>query len=161
MVSLNELMLLRADGWDSRVLPFPGAGGEGIHLKWLCDLVRQGEWIQHAADTPDPKGVAGRCLGHSVRCCRAPWAIARQTGVPCVPVLLVADERYNLRLIIGSPIYVKAEGPSRDSMACAFQSYLNFLDWHLRQAPWNLHLASWRDIIAAAPPLPEPAKVRT
>jgi lauroyl/myristoyl acyltransferase len=151
-VSLHELLLMRSDGWDSHVLPFPPVGDEGIHLKWLCDLVRQGEWIQHAADAPQPTGVAGRYLGHPVRCCRGPWAIARQTGVPLVPTLLLMDERYNLRLIIGSPIYVKADGPSGDAMACAFQVYLDFVGRHLRQAPWNLHLSSWEAIIAGAPP---------
>jgi lauroyl/myristoyl acyltransferase len=152
LVSRHELLLLRSDGWDSQVLPFPRDGDEGIHLKWLYDLVRQGEWIQHASDTPHPTGVEGRYLGHPVRCCRAPWAIARQTGVPLVPVLLLVDERCNPRLIIGSPIHVQADGPPGDAIACAFQSYLDFLDRHLRRALWNLHLARWETLIAGAPP---------
>ena len=147
LVSVHELLLLRADGWDSQVLPYPRAGDEGIHLKWLYDLVRQGEWIQHAADTPDSTGVAGRYLGHTVRCCRGPWAIARQTGAPCIPILLVVDERCHPRLIIGSPIYVKADGPLAEAIACAFQAYLDFVNQHLQGVLWNLHLAHWESLI--------------
>jgi lauroyl/myristoyl acyltransferase len=147
LVSMHEILLLRSDGWDSRVLPYPKGGDEGIHLKWLCDLVRQGEWVQHAADSRQVRGVAGRCLDRPVRWCRGPWAIARHTGAPCLPALILMDEDYRLRLVLGDPIYVDANGPPAEAMARGFQTYLDFLDRHVRPVPWNLHLGVWERLI--------------
>jgi lauroyl/myristoyl acyltransferase len=147
LVSMHEILLLRADGWDSLALPYPKDGDEGIHLKWLCDLVRQGEWVQHAADARQVRGVVGRCLGHSVRWCRGPWAIARHTGAPCIPALILMDENFRLRLVLGDPIYVDADGPPAEAMNRGFQAYLDFLDKHLRPIPWNLHLLVWEKLI--------------
>jgi len=147
-ISPEKLMLLQLDGWAGQVLPFPEKGEEGFHLKRLHDLVRQGEWIQHAASNPDHRtGLTGTLLGRTVRCRRAVWALGRLTGAPLIPVLALVDERLRPRLVVGSPITVAEREPQRDPMQAAFQSYLDFLGRSLATQPWNLSLFIWEKMI--------------
>jgi len=149
-ISPQRLLLLRANGWVERVLPYPPPGQEGLHLKRLCELVCQGQWIQHVADFPDSRaGVLGALLGRPVRCCRAPWVIGRLTGTPLIPAVVLVDERKCPRLVIGPAIHVAEDGPAAGAIAPAFQTYLDFLNAHLAKRPWNLSVLDWEGTTAA------------
>jgi lauroyl/myristoyl acyltransferase len=149
----ETLLLLRMDGWVERVLPYPAAGEEGVHLKRLHDLVRRGEWIQHAADAADWRsGVEGRFLGHKVRCCRAPWVLGRLTGAPLVPVLLLADEHLRVHMSVERPLYVSDGATAGQSVEATFQAYLDVIGNRLASVPWNLSLLfDWEGLLLRPP----------
>ncbi len=142
-ISPAKLLLLRLTGYAKSTLPSPEPGQEGLHLKRLHDLLRAGEWLQHAADTPDPAGVQGTLFGHAVSWCRAPWVLARLSGVSAVPVVIRADQRFQPRMIIGNPIRVPADKPAREAIAEAFRQYLDFLENVLCDQPWNMTPRKW------------------
>ena len=141
-VSPEKLLLLRLSGWVNQGLPYPELGEEGIHLKLLCDLIRQGEWIQHVADYPDDmNGVRGKLLGREVRYCRAPWVLARLTGAPLIPVLVLVGRQMQPRLDIGPPIFVPARPDSDAAIHSAMQTYLDFVGSRVKDTPWQFSLS--------------------
>ena len=91
----------------------------------------------------------GQYLGHPVGCRPAPLVLGRLTGAPLVPVLVLADEHLVLRLVVGPPIMVSPDGPSKDAIQAAFQAYLDFLGSRLARAPWNLSLIDWEKLLAS------------
>lgn len=150
-ISPHRLLTLRWDKWDAHVIPHPGFGHAGVHLKRLHSLLRRGEWIQYGGDVSfKGKGVEGQYLGRPVRCGPAPWALGRLAGVPVIPTLMLADERLRPRLIIGPPINVREDLPPEDAGAGAFQTYLDFISRKLAPAPWNISLADWERLLANA-----------
>lgn len=149
-ISAEKLLLIRLSGWIQEALPYPDIGEEGIYLKRLHDLIRQGEWVQHVADHADHRtGLAGSLLGRSVSCCRAPWVLGSLTGAPLIPVLALVDERMRPRLHIGEPIHVEGTGSAGESVHSAFQSYLDFVSGRLANIPWNMSLLDWANMTPA------------
>jgi lauroyl/myristoyl acyltransferase len=142
-VSAGKLLLLRLSGWAESVLPYPEAGSEGIHLKWLHDLLRQGEWVQHVADHPDPNGFDGTLFGQHIRWCRAPWMLARLSGAAAVPVVIRANAELQPQLVIGPPLRVSTEGAAAEAAMAAFHQYLAFVEETLKEHPWNLTPRDW------------------
>ncbi len=142
-IPADALLLLRWSGWVSRVLPFPDPADAGVHLKRLHDILGRGEWIHHTGDYPDrEKGIPGKCFGFDVRCRRAPWALARSSGAPLIPALVLLNADFSARLVVGPALYVDARSPAMEAMTAAFQTYLDFVEANLRSQPWNgyLHL---------------------
>ncbi len=134
-------LLLRRLGLLGEALPYPSPGEEGLHLKWLLDLLRRGTWLQHIGDTPDPEtGVPGVFFGHQVRYTRAPWVLGRLSGAPIIPTLILTDAQCRFHLTIGQPLRVGAKDKGFEA---PFQSYLDFLAHHLATAPWNLRRKQW------------------
>ncbi|MCY3018300.1 MAG: hypothetical protein NTW87_04610 [Planctomycetota bacterium] len=149
-VSPEKLLLLRRDGWTQRVLAYPQPDEVGIHLKRLHDLLCQGHWIQHVADYADRgTGLRGLYLGRQVRCGRVPWVLGRLTGAPLVPVLVLVDERMRARMHIGTPIILGETPSGNGALEAAFQTYLRFLESHIREVPWNLSPSHLRQICFA------------
>ena len=149
LVGAENLLLMRWDGMISEILPFPQAHESGMHLKRLYDLLKRGEWIQHVGHHIDTKnGAKARLLGSEVRCLRPPWVLARLTGAPVIPAVVLMDEDYNVRLVIGSPIHVEGGASSEDSMTSGLQSFLDFVTQHVFRVPWNLIVSSyWEALI--------------
>jgi hypothetical protein len=150
-ISAEKLLALRLAGWDSRVLPYPEPGAEGLHLKHLHDLLRRGAWAQHVADHPEPEtGVSGVLFGRPVRCCRAPWIAARLAAVPVVPVLLPVDDDLRPELVVGEPIRIPQDLPPRKACEAAFLHYLAFVEDTLRGRRRNFSPRHWAAITEAA-----------
>jgi lauroyl/myristoyl acyltransferase len=150
-MSPHRLVMLQWDGWSSLAITSPEPGEEGAHLKRLLDMLRQGRWVQQAADSAGKgDGVTGTYLGHKVCCRPAPWALGRAAGVPLVPALVLADEHLVPRLFVGPPIHVSSDGPSKEAMKSAFQTYLDFVGGKMARAPWNLSLVDWERLMASA-----------
>jgi len=158
-ISPEKFILLRLSGWVGPGVPYPGPGEEGIHLKLLCDLIREGQWIQHVADYPDDKtGASGKLLGYEVRCCRAPWVLGRLTGSPLIPVLVLVGEQTQPGSDIGPPICVPAGPPSDAAIKSALQVYLDFVGSRLKGTPWEFSLSrrqttlrAWRGMELRSP----------
>jgi lauroyl/myristoyl acyltransferase len=87
-------------------------------------------------------------MGFPVRCRRAPWVLARLSGAPLVPALIIMDRDFQFRLVIGRPIFANDSGPCGSSLELALQTYLDFLGEHIREMPWNLSLSTWERLIA-------------
>jgi lauroyl/myristoyl acyltransferase len=136
-------LLLKRDRLLDEVLPYPDEVGSGPHLKMLHDMVLSGCWVIHVADVHDPRGLPGAFFGHEVRCCRAPWALARLTGAPAVPVVLLADERMKVRMTVGPLLRVPQDVPAHPAMGQAFQAYLDFLTSQVCPVPWNVSRTYW------------------
>jgi KDO2-lipid IV(A) lauroyltransferase len=137
-------LLLRREGLDRLVLPFPEQHEGGIFLKDLHGRLRRGEWLRHTGDEPDHRrGLQGMFLGREVKVVRAPWQLARMTGAPVVPLLLLMDEEWRPRLVVGEPIHAARGGPAEASEQSALQRYLDFVGKHVRSTPWNLHSYIW------------------
>ena len=141
-IALDSLLLMRWEGVAQKMLPFPDDEQAGPHLKKLYDLIRKGEWIQHAGDYPQPDGgLRGVYLGAEIRFRPAPWALGRLTGAPLIPVLVLVDRDFRFGLHVGPPIRIAAFGASPDeAMTTALQRYLDFVAERLSVMPWNLHL---------------------
>jgi hypothetical protein len=142
-IAPETYLLLKRDGWLDQVLPYPDETSSGPHLKMLHDMVLSGSWVIHVADQYDPQGMQGMLFGREVRCCSAPWVLARLTGAPAVPVLLLADERMRVRMTVGPLLRVPKDAPAHHGTKEAFQTYLDFLTREVRPAPWNVAKASW------------------
>jgi len=143
----ETLLLMRWDRVVSDVLPYPRVGEEGIHLKRLHDLIKAGVWIQHVGDYPDSeRGLRGKYLGCDVCCRQAPWALAQLSGVPLLPVLVLVDHEFRVKLVVGPPIHVDRTSSARQSREAAFQSYLDFVNRRLSGMPWNLGLKNWEKL---------------
>ena len=151
-IAAENLLLMRWERIISKVLPYPEADEGGAHLKRLYDLVGTGVWIQHVGDHPDYRnGLSGKYLGFEVLCGRAPWVLARLTGTPLIPVLVLMDRDFRFRLLVGAPIHVENGASARSTMTCAFQTYLDFVSEHVLREPWNVNLKCWEKRILAAP----------
>jgi lauroyl/myristoyl acyltransferase len=150
-IAAEALILMRWEGLTSQVLPYPEVHQGGTHLKALYDLVRAGQWVEHVGDYPDyEKGLKGVYLGFEIRCVRAPWALARLTERPVIPVLILMDGELRHRLLIGEPIRVSGSGQATDAMSAAFQTYLDFAGAHISRMPWNLSPLHRRALIPDA-----------
>jgi len=147
----EKAILLRWQGLTSEVLPYPESAEGGLHLKALHNLVVAGNWVQQAGDYPSRgSGLRGKYLGFEVRCVRAPWVLARLTGRPAIPILMLMDERLKLKLIVREPIYVARSGNATDATTSALQSYLDFATEHISPVPWNLNLIHLGDLFGRA-----------
>jgi lauroyl/myristoyl acyltransferase len=148
-VNSQVLLLMRWDGAINEALPYPGEDDSGPHMKMLHDLVRQGEWIRHSGQHPGHANpVKGRLLNFEVECGRGPWLIARLTGAPLVPVVVLMDADLTFRLVVGEPIRVDRAGTPDGAMQTAFQSYLDFIDEHVLPWPWNVTRPSYWEELA-------------
>ena len=116
----------------------PNSATSGLYLKALHDMVRRGTWIQHTADLPIVGGLRGRYLGADGQWPRAPWAVARLSGVPLVPILVLTSRDWTFKIVVGDPIYVAADGPAETAMEDALQTYFDFVSPRALEAPWNL-----------------------
>jgi lauroyl/myristoyl acyltransferase len=142
----DVIMMLRRDRLIPRALPYPDLEREGLHLRRLHGMLRRGDWVRHTGDIPDAAdGLSGAMLGRPVRLVRAPWALARLSGVPVVPVVVRVDRRLTPRLVVGEPIHVSG-GPQGEQ--AAFHVFLRFLEDQVRRAPWNLHAYVWTPWLA-------------
>ena len=147
-ISLSKFLLLRWEGLASQILLYPLPGEEGVHLKRMLDLLRQGRWMQHGGDNVDPKaGVCGRYLGHPVRFARAGWELCRLSGAPALVIMVLVDERRRARLVIGPPIYVSPNGPAAAALETALQQYLDFVGSLAGRQPWNISLLDWETFL--------------
>lgn len=142
-VAPETYLLLKRDGWIDQILPYPDEKESGPHLKMLHDMVISGSWVCHVADQHDARGVSGMLFGQEVRCCAAPWVLARLTGAPAVPILLLADEHMSVRMTVGPLLYVARGASAEQVMGEAFQTYLDFLACHVPAMPWNAAKTSW------------------
>jgi lauroyl/myristoyl acyltransferase len=136
-IALHRLITMKLDRWEAKVVPNPGPGNAGLHLKRLHDLLRQGQWLQYGGDTFNASGLPGTCLGHAHRFNPAPWMLGRLTGAALIPTLLLADERLRPRLIVGPSITVDPDQPPDLALAGALQEYLDFVTRHMAPVPWN------------------------
>jgi len=138
-VAPETLILMRWEGVVGQVLPYPEPREAGVHLKTVYDVVKGGAWVHHPGDYPDRvNGLKGRYLGCDVRCARAPWILARLTGRPAMPALILMDANLEPKLFIGEPIRVAMQGDAKEAMSAAFQTYLDFASARVSQMPWNL-----------------------
>jgi hypothetical protein len=137
----ERCFFMEKDGLLPAVLPYPDGATSGLHLKALYDMVRRGAWIQHVADHPLVGGLRGRYLGVGGQWPRAPWALARLSGVPLVPVLVLASRGWTFKMVVGGPIHVAADGPAATAMEDALQQYFDFVNLHAFEAPWNIRLS--------------------
>ncbi len=148
-VSPGKLLMYRMADWGKMVMPYPEPGQEGFHLKKLHDMLQQKEWLQHIGDTNDSRkaGVKGELFGHQVCFVHAPWTLARLSGTPAVPVLILADEKMQPQMFVGPAIPVISGIPASQALTDAFQTYLNFLEKSLWDRRWNLHPSQWAVIM--------------
>jgi len=142
-IGADTFLLVKWEGIASQGLPYPKDGEGGLHFKMLHDLIKSGVWIQHVADyaDPDPEtGLDGTYVRLKVRCGRAPWVLARLTGAPLLPALVLMDSHVRFRLVFGPPIYVSADGNAKEAMTSAMRTYLDFVTHEVMKMPWNLSL---------------------
>jgi lauroyl/myristoyl acyltransferase len=139
--------LMEKDGLLPEMLPYPDSATSGLHLKALYDMVRRGTWIQHVVDLPTVGGLRGRYLGVDGQWARAPWAVARLSGVPLVPILVLASRDWTFKMVVGDPIYVAADGPAETAMENALQKYFDFVNPRSLEAPWNVNLRFMEQVL--------------
>jgi lauroyl/myristoyl acyltransferase len=140
IIGAEALLLLRREGLAERIVVRPELPEQGLYLKRLLDCLRSGESVQIVGDSPDPEtGLDGECLGARVRCRSAPWVLARLSGAPVLPILILMDRSFAFKLHVGPPLRV--DGPA--AMAPAFQQYLAFLTDRLADQWWNVQLTQW------------------
>jgi lauroyl/myristoyl acyltransferase len=137
---------MQKDGLLPEMLRYPDSAASGFHLKAMYDMVRRGTWIQHVVDYPTVGGLRGRYLGVDGPWARAPWAVARLSGVPLVPILVLASRDWTFKITVGDPIYIAADDPAETAMEDALQKYFDFVNPRAFEAPWNINLgyAAWR-----------------
>jgi lauroyl/myristoyl acyltransferase len=141
-ISAENLLLMRRDGLDSSVMPYPAEPESGLHLKRLHDMLKRGTWVQHTGDFPDREnGIPARFFDKELQFRRAPWVLARVSGAPAVPVVVLMEEGYECRLVVGPPIHVGGEDGC--TVEAGIQEYVDFLSDHVRRAPWNIHRYLW------------------
>jgi lauroyl/myristoyl acyltransferase len=155
-ISVDTYLLMKRDGTLADVLPYPSPGESGLHLKRLYDMLRQGVWMQHVGDFPDPdNGISGTYMGRRVRCVAGPWVLARIARVPVIPALLLTDENLDSRLLVCRPITVDPGASIREGLEQPLQTYLDFASRHLGAAPWNMGLKHWQKLFPEACPQDE------
>ena len=139
----QSVLLRRWEGVAMQVLPYPEGPDAGIHLKRLHNLLRRGEWIQYPGQVPEPtKGICCSYRERDVKVSVMPWGLARLTGAPLIPAVLLVDASLDLRLIVGPAILVNSREAPLDAMREACQTYQDFLSRLLHHMPWNQHLSS-------------------
>jgi KDO2-lipid IV(A) lauroyltransferase len=145
----DHYMLMRRDGSLHSVLPYPPPGQSGPHLKSLYEMLSRGTWVQHTGDFPVPQdGLCGTYMGRPVQCAPGPWVLARLARVPVVPVLMLANERREARLVVCPPIRIEEPAASlREGLEGPFQTYLDFVSSRVSRAPWNMGLKHWQKIL--------------
>ncbi len=149
-VTAQALLLMRWEGVASEIAPYARGGESAVYMKKLHDLVKQGEWVRHVGqDSAHDNPVKGRLRSVEATSGRGPWLIARATGAPLIPVVVLMDADFRCRLVVDQPIHVAGQGSAASAIEAAFQSYLDVIKRHLLRVPWNfMGASSWLKMAA-------------
>jgi hypothetical protein len=137
-----------------RDLPLEDSSRRTRALKEAVDHLRAGGLVIAMLDGPGGTST-GRveCLGRSVAFRRGPFALARITRAPLVPVVCTWTRRMDLELRVSPPLQPPVMS---DPAPIAFEDELassaaRWLDVYLRAEPQEIWLSTLRNFLGAAP----------
>ncbi|HYH46827.1 MAG TPA: hypothetical protein VEG34_14170 [Thermoanaerobaculia bacterium] len=119
-----------------------------VHLK-------SGGFVALALDLPAGPGISVPCLGRTLELARGPFALARITGAPLVP-LAASWERGGVEVQVGDVIAPAAavEAPAEDSAAKSIRwegtlaaAAAGWLERYVRETPGELGLGLLRSLL--------------
>jgi lauroyl/myristoyl acyltransferase len=103
----------------------------------LADALRRGEVVALQGDRPRVSGrtLTGSLFGKPMPLPVGPAALARATGVPCVPVFSFREGRFRYRLIVREPIRVPRTADREADLGRAVDRMAAEIEWAIRQKP--------------------------
>jgi hypothetical protein len=120
--------------------------------------LQRGGFVVLALDVVPGTGLRVPCLGRTVELARGPFALARLTGAPLVP-LVARWRRSGVEVLTGEPLDSLETKPARDPVVdpSAWESALaaaaaRWLEGYLQETPAELGLGLLR-ILLSSPPL--------
>ncbi len=108
----------------------------GLALE-LADALRRGELVALQADRPRTGGRSrtATLFGRPMPLPIGPAALARATGVPCVPVFSFREGRFRYRLVVREPFRVARTADRERDLAEAVDRIAAEIEWAIRQRP--------------------------
>ncbi len=130
------------------------AGDPRLGLR-LLEALRSGEVVALQADRPRRGGrtLGLRLLGRPFPFPAGPLVLAREAGVPLLPVFVLRTGRLRYRLCFRPPVEVARDGDRAAALAEAGQRVAAEVEWAIRQAPnqWFCFRPLWDDQVPSAP----------
>jgi hypothetical protein len=154
-VGLRVLIVRRAIGYHTTpnldvAIAGGGCDARAAVFRQAVARVREGGHVIMAADGLEAGLTAAvPCLGRRVPMARGPFALARITRAPLVPVVARWDPSGRIRIIVGEPLIAEENSP--DIEASYASAAARWLDGYLRASPKQLWLCSLRWLLDAAP----------